>query len=122
MAGLEPARACYSPTDFKSVASTIPPHRRGAWIVTSLFHYGNEFRHPRSFDAHEGSLKLWSLFLQNSNLPQPVLGTRQCKWRNSSAYLPCQLALGFSPNRSRNVPRTSLQACLVVLITNRAIA
>ena len=28
MAGLEPARANYSPTDFKSVASTIPPHRR----------------------------------------------------------------------------------------------
>ena len=27
MAGLEPARANYSPTDFKSVASTIPPHR-----------------------------------------------------------------------------------------------
>jgi hypothetical protein len=27
MAGLEPARACYGPTDFKSVASTIPPHR-----------------------------------------------------------------------------------------------
>jgi hypothetical protein len=27
MAGLEPARACYSPTDFKSVASTISPHR-----------------------------------------------------------------------------------------------
>ena len=28
MAGLEPARAFYGPTDFKSVASTIPPHRR----------------------------------------------------------------------------------------------
>ena len=28
MAGLEPARANYGPTDFKSVASTIPPHRR----------------------------------------------------------------------------------------------
>ena len=28
MAGLEPARAVYGPTDFKSVASTIPPHRR----------------------------------------------------------------------------------------------
>src|SRR6266496_796293 len=28
MAGLEPARACYGPTDFKSVASTISPHRR----------------------------------------------------------------------------------------------
>ena len=28
MAGLEPARAYYGPTDFKSVASTIPPHRR----------------------------------------------------------------------------------------------
>ena len=27
MAGFEPARACYGPTDFKSVASTIPPHR-----------------------------------------------------------------------------------------------
>src|SRR4029077_15560482 len=27
MAGLEPARANYGPTDFKSVASTIPPHR-----------------------------------------------------------------------------------------------
>ncbi len=27
MAGLEPARALYGPTDFKSVASTIPPHR-----------------------------------------------------------------------------------------------
>ena len=31
MAGLEPARANYSPTDFKSVASTIPPHRRSAF-------------------------------------------------------------------------------------------
>src|SRR5437762_4446723 len=30
MAGLEPARACYGPTDFKSVASTISPHRRCA--------------------------------------------------------------------------------------------
>ena len=30
MAGLQPARACYSPTDFKSVASTISPHRRWA--------------------------------------------------------------------------------------------
>ena len=28
MAGLEPAWAYYGPTDFKSVASTIPPHRR----------------------------------------------------------------------------------------------
>jgi hypothetical protein len=28
MAGLEPARACYGPTDFKSVASAISPHRR----------------------------------------------------------------------------------------------
>jgi len=28
MAGLEPARAFNGPTDFKSVASTIPPHRR----------------------------------------------------------------------------------------------
>ena len=27
MAGLEPARAFYGPTDFKSVASTISPHR-----------------------------------------------------------------------------------------------
>jgi hypothetical protein len=27
MAGLEPARVNYGPTDFKSVASTIPPHR-----------------------------------------------------------------------------------------------
>jgi hypothetical protein len=27
MAGLEPARACYGPTDFKSVASAISPHR-----------------------------------------------------------------------------------------------
>src|SRR5439155_26408229 len=30
MAGLEPARAFYGPTDFKSVASTISPHRRCA--------------------------------------------------------------------------------------------
>jgi hypothetical protein len=28
MAGLEPARANYGPTDFKSVASAISPHRR----------------------------------------------------------------------------------------------
>src|SRR3989440_7698165 len=28
MAGLEPARACYGPTDFKSVASAISPHRQ----------------------------------------------------------------------------------------------
>ena len=28
MAGLEPARAVYGPTDFKSVASAISPHRR----------------------------------------------------------------------------------------------
>src|SRR5262249_724945 len=28
MAGFEPARACYGPTDFKSVASAISPHRR----------------------------------------------------------------------------------------------
>jgi integrase len=28
MAGLEPARAFYGPTDFKSVASTVPPHRQ----------------------------------------------------------------------------------------------
>lgn len=27
MAGLEPARAFYGPTDFKSVASAISPHR-----------------------------------------------------------------------------------------------
>jgi hypothetical protein len=27
MAGLEPARAVYGPTDFKSVASAISPHR-----------------------------------------------------------------------------------------------
>ena len=31
MAGLEPARACYGPTDFKSVASAISPHRRHVW-------------------------------------------------------------------------------------------
>jgi hypothetical protein len=28
MAGLEPARAFYGPTDFKSVASAISPHRQ----------------------------------------------------------------------------------------------
>jgi hypothetical protein len=27
MAGLEPARACHGPTDFKSVASAISPQR-----------------------------------------------------------------------------------------------
>jgi hypothetical protein len=37
MAGLEPARAFYGPTDFKSVASTISPHRRQR--VTSLILY-----------------------------------------------------------------------------------
>ena len=31
MAGLEPARAFYGPTDFKSVASAISPHRRLRW-------------------------------------------------------------------------------------------
>jgi hypothetical protein len=30
MAGLEPARAFYGPTDFKSVASAISPHRRAS--------------------------------------------------------------------------------------------
>ena len=32
MAGLEPARALYGPTDFKSVASTISPHRRALHV------------------------------------------------------------------------------------------
>ena len=36
MAGLEPARAYYGPTDFKSVASAISPHRRsGANLADS---------------------------------------------------------------------------------------
>ena len=38
MAGLEPARTFYGPTDFKSVASAIPPHRHfrqlnSTWII-----------------------------------------------------------------------------------------
>ena len=48
MAGLEPARAYYSPTDFKSVASTIPPHRRCASCSLSLLCTGeNEFATKR---------------------------------------------------------------------------
>jgi hypothetical protein len=34
MAGLEPARAFYGPTDFKSVASAISPHRHIVVNVT----------------------------------------------------------------------------------------
>ena len=37
MAGLEPARAYYGPTDFKSVASTIPPHRRDYSFYYTFF-------------------------------------------------------------------------------------
>ena len=36
MAGLEPARALYGPTDFKSVASTISPHRRAPYMLSLL--------------------------------------------------------------------------------------
>jgi hypothetical protein len=36
MAGLEPARAFYGPTDFKSVASAISPHRRFLHIVYAV--------------------------------------------------------------------------------------
>jgi hypothetical protein len=36
MAGLEPARAYYGPTDFKSVASAISPHRRVANLTRAL--------------------------------------------------------------------------------------
>jgi hypothetical protein len=36
MAGLEPARANYGPTDFKSVASAISPHRRVANLTRVL--------------------------------------------------------------------------------------
>lgn len=36
MAGLEPARAFYGPTDFKSVASAISPHRRQPYKTLSL--------------------------------------------------------------------------------------
>ena len=45
MAGLEPARAFNGPTDFKSVASAISPHRRH--VLRSLTIYArveNEFR------------------------------------------------------------------------------
>ena len=39
MAGLEPARAFYGPTDFKSVASAISPHRRRVrWSLSLLCH------------------------------------------------------------------------------------
>ena len=38
MAGLEPARAYYGPTDFKSVASAISPHRR--ILILKLLRYG----------------------------------------------------------------------------------
>ena len=45
MAGLEPARAFYGPTDFKSVASTIPPHRRRiGWILSWFLSGENEYR------------------------------------------------------------------------------
>src|SRR5437660_11352281 len=45
MAGLEPARAFYGPTDFKSVASAISPHRRHVWCSLSSFFSGeNEYR------------------------------------------------------------------------------
>jgi hypothetical protein len=43
MAGLEPARAFYGPTDFKSVASTISPHRRLLCILALLCTRENEF-------------------------------------------------------------------------------
>src|ERR1700757_4407137 len=48
MAGLEPARAFYGPTDFKSVASTIPPHRRCAAHSMLFFDRENQFRSCRS--------------------------------------------------------------------------
>ncbi len=52
MAGLEPARAFYGPTDFKSVASTIPPHRRRALqIVSLLCDLGNEFAIAYTFNS-----------------------------------------------------------------------
>ena len=37
MAGLEPARAFKSPTDFKSVASAISPHRRDCHGILQVF-------------------------------------------------------------------------------------
>ncbi len=37
MAGLEPARAFKSPTDFKSVASAISPHRRDCRGILQVF-------------------------------------------------------------------------------------
>jgi hypothetical protein len=36
MAGLEPARAVYGPTDFKSVASAISPHRLFSFLKAVL--------------------------------------------------------------------------------------
>jgi hypothetical protein len=36
MAGLEPARAFYGPTDFKSVASAISPHRLFSFLKAVL--------------------------------------------------------------------------------------
>jgi hypothetical protein len=42
MAGLEPARAFYGPTDFKSVASAISPHRLFARWSLSIFQIGRK--------------------------------------------------------------------------------
>jgi hypothetical protein len=50
MAGLEPARAFYGPTDFKSVASTIPPHRRRvSRSLSNSVADENEFHSDRGF-------------------------------------------------------------------------
>src|SRR5437660_3600711 len=60
MAGLEPARAFYGPTDFKSVASAISPHRRHVWCSLNSFFSGeNEYRNQSDRFRHaQRSLEL----------------------------------------------------------------
>jgi hypothetical protein len=54
MAGLEPARAFYGPTDFKSVASAIPPHRRRAPHFTQIGKQTKTFVGTNYSQSHHG--------------------------------------------------------------------
>jgi hypothetical protein len=72
MAGLEPARAFYGPTDFKSVASAISPHRRR--VPGSLTVYPrveNEFSSSSLWRLNfESRPRRGSEEIQKSSLPE----------------------------------------------------
>src|SRR2546426_4947521 len=81
MAGLEPARAFYGPTDFKSVASAISPHRHCVpWSLSILCGSKTKFAMSEALTQLERSLEL--------QFPNPIKGskpTQQCKpLRNTS--------------------------------------